>query len=154
MDAFGWQAIRNGDANIMVVGGQESMSQAPHAMNLRNGVKFGDASMTDTMIKDGLWDAFNNYHMGITAENIAEKYQITRSDQDNFAASSQQKAEKAIAAGKFKSEITPVKIKTRKEEITVEKDEFPRAGVTAEGLGKLNPAFKKDGTVTAANTGM
>jgi acetyl-CoA C-acetyltransferase len=149
--AMGLQSISNDDAKIVIAGGQESMSRAPHATYMREGVKFGNVEMTDTMIKDGLWDIFNNYHMGITAENIAQKYQITRADQDNFAASSQQKAEKAISEGKFKAEIVPVKIKTRKEEITVEKDEFPRAGVTAEGLGKLKPAFKPDGTVTAAN---
>ena len=149
--ALGLQAIANGDANIVVSGGQESMSRSPHAVYMREGVKFGNVGMDDTMIKDGLWDAFNDYHMGITAENIAQKYQITRADQDNFAAASQQKAEKAIAAGKFTAEMMPVVIKTRKEEITVNKDEFPRAGTTAEGLGKLKPAFKPDGTVTAAN---
>ena len=149
--AMGMQAILQGDANIVVAGGQESMSQSPHTTQMRVGVKFGNVEMTDTMIKDGLWDAFNNYHMGITAENIAEKYQVTRSDQDNFAAASQNKAEKAMAAGKFKSEIIPVTIKGRKEDVIFEQDEFPRAGVTVEGLGKLKPAFKKDGTVTAAN---
>ena len=127
------------------------MSLSPHAMHMRDGVKFGDVSMTDTMIKDGLWDAFNDYHMGITAENIAQKYQITRDDQDNFAASSQQKAEKAINEGKFKAEIVPVTIKGRKGDTVIEADEFPRAGVTAEGLSGLRPAFKADGTVTAAN---
>jgi acetyl-CoA C-acetyltransferase len=149
--ALGLQAIANDDAHIVVAGGQESMSRAPHAIYMREGVKFGNVDMADTMIKDGLWDAFNDYHMGITAENIAQKYQITRADQDNFAAASQQKAEKAIADGKFNAEMLPVIIKTRKEDITVNKDEFPRAGVTAEGLGKLKPAFKADGTVTAAN---
>ncbi len=149
--ALGAQAILLGDAAIVVAGGQESMSQSPHAVNIRNGVKFGNTELTDTMIRDGLWDIFNDYHMGITAENIAEKYQITRTDQDNFAASSQQKAEAAMKAGRFKAEIIPVKIQTRKEEITFEQDEFPRAGTTAEGLSKLKPAFKKDGTVTAAN---
>ncbi len=149
--AMGLQAIANDDAKIVVAGGQESMSRAPHCIGMREGVKFGDVKLTDTMIKDGLWDAFADYHMGITAENIAQKYQITRIDQDNFAAASQQKAEKAIAEGKFKAEIVPVTIKTRKEEIVFDKDEFPRAGVTAEGLGKLKPAFKPDGTVTAAN---
>lgn len=149
--ALGMQAIANDDAKIIVAGGQESMSRAPHAVFMREGVKFGNVGMDDTMIKDGLWDAFNDYHMGITAENIAQKYQITRADQDNFAAASQQKAEKAIAAGKFDAEIMPVIIKGRKEDITVAKDEFPRAGVTAESLGKLKPAFKADGTVTAAN---
>jgi len=149
--ALGLQAIANDDATIVIAGGQESMSRSQHAIPMREGVKFGNVEMVDTMIKDGLWDAFNGYHMGITAENIAEKYQITRADQDNFAAASQQKAETAIKAGKFKSEITPVKIKTKKEEIIFDTDEFPRAGVTAEGLGKLRPAFKPDGTVTAAN---
>lgn len=149
--ALGLQAIANDDAKIVVAGGQESMSRAPHAVFMRDGVKFGNVGMDDTMIKDGLWDAFNDYHMGITAENIAQKYQITRADQDNFAAASQQKAEAAIAAGKFTAEIIPVVIKTRKDEVTVALDEFPRAGVTAEGLGKLKPAFKPDGTVTAAN---
>ena len=149
--ALGMQAILNGDANIVVAGGQESMSQSPHCINMRNGVKFGNTELTDTMVKDGLWDVFNDYHMGITAENIAEKYQITRNDQDNFAAGSQNKAEEAIKAGKFKAEIIPVTVKGRKEDVVVETDEFPRAGVTAESLGKLKPAFKKDGTVTAAN---
>ena len=149
--AMGLQAIINDDAKIVVAGGQESMSRSPHCIGMREGVKFGNVELTDTMIKDGLWDAFNGYHMGVTAENIAQKYQITRTDQDNFAAASQQKAEKAISEGKFKAEIVPVKIKTRKEEITVDKDEFPRAGVTAESLAKLKPAFKPDGSVTAAN---
>lgn len=149
--ALGMQSILQGDATIVVAGGQESMSQSPHAVNMRNGVKFGNTELTDTMIKDGLWDVFNDYHMGITAENIAEKYQVTRGDQDNFAAGSQQKAEAAIKAGKFKAEIVPVSVAGRKETVVVEQDEFPRAGVTAESLGKLKPAFKKDGTVTAAN---
>ena len=149
--AFGAQAIANGDAAIVVAGGQENMSLAPHTLPMRAGVKFGDATATDTMIKDGLWDAFNDYHMGITAENIAEQYNISREQQDALAASSQQKAEAAIAAGAFDAEITPVTIKTRKGETIVDKDEFPRAGVTAEGLADLRTAFKKDGTVTAAN---
>lgn len=149
--ALGTQAILNGDATIIVAGGQESMSQSPHAVRMREGIKFGNSELTDTMIRDGLWDIFNDYHMGITAENIAEKYNVSRADQDNFAAQSQQKAEAAIAAGKFKTEIAPVKIQTRKEEIVVDKDEFPRSGVTADGLSKLKPAFKKDGTVTAGN---
>jgi len=149
--ALGMQAIANDDAHIIVAGGQENMSSSPHCIHMRDGVKFGNVEMMDTMIRDGLWDIFNGYHMGITAENIAEKWQITRADQDNFAATSQQKAEKAIAEGKFKAEILPVMIKKRKEEITFDQDEFPRAGVTAEGLGKLRPAFKPDGTVTAAN---
>lgn len=149
--ALGAQAILNGDANIIVAGGQESMSQSPHAIRMREGVKFGNTELTDTMIKDGLWDVFNNYHMGITAENIAEKYSISRDEQDKFAAQSQNKAEEAIKAGKFKAEIVPVKIKQKKEEVSFETDEFPRVGVTAESLSKLRPAFKPDGTVTAAN---
>jgi len=149
--ALGMQAILCGDANIVIAGGQESMSQSPHFVRIREGVKFGDVSLADTMIIDGLWDAFNDYHMGITAENIAEKYQVTRVDQDAFAAASQNKAEAAIAAGKFTAEIVPVKVQKRKEEVTVANDEFPRAGVTAEGLGGLRPAFKKDGSVTAGN---
>lgn len=149
--ALGYQAISCGDANIVVAGGQESMSQAPHAMHLRGGVKFGDAMMVDTMIKDGLWDAFNGYHMGITAENIAQKWQITRADQDNFAATSQQRVEAAQKAGKFDAEIVPITIKKKKEEIIFNKDEFPRAGVTAESIAGMKPAFKPDGTVTAAN---
>lgn len=149
--ALGAQAILNGDADVIVAGGQENMSLSPHAVHMRDGVKFGNVDLTDTMITDGLWDAFNDYHMGTTAENIAEKFEISREQQDEFAASSQQRAEAAIAAGKFKDEIVPVTIKTRKEDIVIDADEFPRAGVTAEGLGKLRPAFKKDGTVTAAN---
>ncbi len=149
--ALGVQSILSGDADIVIAGGQENMSMSPHVMHLREAVKFGDASMKDTMVLDGLWDSFNDYHMGITAENIADKYGITREQQDEFAAGSQNKAEAAINAGKFKDEIVPVEVKKRKETITVDADEFPRAGVTAEGLGKLRPAFKKDGTVTAAN---
>ena len=150
--ALGAQAILCGDSDIIIAGGQESMSLSPHAIQMRNGLKFGDAQLQDTMIVDGLWDFFNDYHMGITAENIAEKFSISRDDQDEFAAQSQNKAEKAIADGKFKDEIVPVTVKTRKEEIVFDTDEFPRAGVTAEGLGKLKPAFKRDGgTVTAGN---
>lgn len=149
--AMGLQAIKNGDANIVVAGGQESMSQSVHAANLRNGQKMGDLSFIDTMIKDGLWDAFNEYHMGITAENVAEKYSLTRADQDAFAAVSQQRAIAAIEAGKFKDEIAPVTIKQKKSEIVFDTDEFPRAGTTAETLGGLRPAFKPDGTVTAGN---
>ena len=149
--ALGAQAILQGDADIIVAGGQENMSQSPHAIHMRDGVKFGNVEMADTMIKDGLWDAFNDYHMGLTAENIAEKFEISRETQDEFAANSQQRAEAAIAAGKFKDEIVPVTVKKRKEEIVIDVDEFPRAGVTAEGLAKLRPAFKKDGSVTAAN---
>lgn len=149
--ALGFQSIMNGDADIIVAGGQENMSLSPHCINLRNGTKMGHAEMMDTMIRDGLWDAFNGYHMGITAENIAEKYQVMRSDQDNFAAASQNKAEMAIKAGKFKTEIVPIVIKGKKEDVVVSNDEFPRSGVTVENLSKLRPAFKNDGTVTAGN---
>lgn len=149
--ALGMQSILTGQADIVVAGGQENMSQSPHCVHMRDGVKFGNVEMADSMIKDGLWDIFNDYHMGITAENIAEKYSITRETQDEFAAQSQNKAEKAIADGKFKAEITAVTLKKRKDDIVIDQDEFPRAGVTAEGLSGLRPAFKKDGTVTAAN---
>lgn len=149
--ALGMQSILAGDAQVVVAGGQESMSRSPHCVHMRDGLKFGNTQMEDTMICDGLWDAFNDYHMGITAENIAEQYQITRVDQDSFAAQSQNRAQKAMADGKFKAEITPVTIKTRKGETVFDTDEFPRAGVTAEGLGALKPAFKKEGTVTAGN---
>jgi acetyl-CoA C-acetyltransferase len=148
--AQGYQAILSGDSEIVIAGGQESMTQAVHAMQLRAGIKMGDAQMVDTMIKDGLWDAFNGYHMGITAENIAEQYQITREDQDAFSLGSQEKAIAAVAAGRFKDEITPVKIVVKKEEKLFDTDEYPRA-TTAEALAKLKPAFKKDGTVTAGN---
>lgn len=149
--AMGMQTILCGDADIVIAGGQENMSLSPHFVHMREGVKFGDATLGDTMIKDGLWDIFNDYHMGITAENIAEKFSIPREDQDGFAAMSQQRTEAAIAAGKFKDEIVPVTVKHRKGETIVDTDEFPRSGVTAEGLSGLRPAFKKDGTVTAAN---
>jgi acetyl-CoA C-acetyltransferase len=150
--AFGWQAIRNGDANIMVVGGQESMSQAPHVAHMRDGTKMGDLKMVDSMIKDGLWDAFNGYLMGNTAENVAQKYQITRIEQDTFAASSQNKAEAAQKAGRFKDEIVPVTVTTRKGDVVVDTDEFPRHGTTIEALAKLRPAFAKEGgSVTAGN---
>ena len=149
--ALGMQAIKNGDAKIVVAGGQESMSGSAHAANLRNGTKMGNLEFVDTMIKDGLWDAFNGYHMGITAENIADKYKLTRADQDTLAATSQQRAEAAIKAGKFKDEIVPVTIKQKKTEIIFDTDEFPRAGTTVESLGGLRPAFKPDGTVTAGN---
>ncbi|WP_373002035.1 acetyl-CoA C-acetyltransferase [Marinobacter sp.] len=147
------QAIRCGDAEMMIAGGQESMSQAPHVLpNSRNGQRMGNWSMVDTMIKDGLWDAFNDYHMGITAENIVEKYGISREEQDAFAAASQQKAAAAREAGYFDGQIVPVSIPQRKgDPIVVDRDEGPRDGVTAEGLGNLRPAFKKDGTVTAGN---
>ena len=149
--ALGFQAITSGDSSIVVAGGQESMTQAPHCMHLRGGKKMGDAEMVDTMIRDGLWDAFNGYHMGCTAENIANQWQISREQQDTFAARSQQRAEAAQAAGRFADEIAPVTIKTRRGEVIVDQDEYPRAGVTAESLGGLRPAFAKDGTVTAGN---
>ncbi len=149
--ALGSQQIKTGDASIVVAGGQESMSLSPHCLHLRNGTKMGDVQMIDTMIKDGLWDAFNGYHMGNTAENVAEKYQITRNDQDELAARSQQRAVAAQEAGRFKDEIVPVIIKTRKGDQIVDKDEYPRPGTTIEVLSKLRPAFTKDGTVTAGN---
>jgi acetyl-CoA C-acetyltransferase len=149
--ALGAQAIKLGDSEIVVAGGQESMSQAPHCMHLRNGTKMGDTQMVDTMIKDGLWDAFNGYHMGNTAENVAQKWQITREQQDQFAAASQQKAEAAQKSGRFKDEIVPVKIQTRKGDVLVEADEYPKHGTTAESLAKLRPAFDKNGSVTAGN---
>src|SRR5919107_1156296 len=149
--AFGWQAIRNGDASIMVVGGQESMSQAPHAGYMRDGTKMGEFKMIDTMLKDGLWDAFHGYHMGNTAENVAQKYQITREEQDRFAATSQQKAGEAMKAGRYKDEIAPVTVKTRKGETVVDTDEYPKPETTAEVLAKLRPAFSKTGTVTAGH---
>ncbi|HEX3499736.1 MAG TPA: acetyl-CoA C-acetyltransferase [Stellaceae bacterium] len=149
--ALGYQAIRNGDSTIVVAGGQESMSQAPHCIHLRNGVKMGDASMVDTMIKDGLWDAFNGYHMGNTAENVAQRWQITREQQDQFAVASQNKAEAAQKAGRFKDEIVPVAIKTRKGDVVVDSDEHPKHGTTLEALMKLRPAFDKNGTVTAGS---
>jgi acetyl-CoA C-acetyltransferase len=149
--ALGYQAIRNGDASIMVVGGQESMSQAPHVAHIRDGVKMGELKFVDSMLKDGLWDAFHGYHMGNTAENVAQKYQITRAEQDAFACSSQNKAEAAQKAGRFKDEIVPVTVKTRKGDVVVDTDEFPRHGTTVEALGKLRPAFSKDGSVTAGN---
>ena len=149
--ALGYQAIREGDADVMVVGGQESMTMAPHLMYLRSGVKMGTSEMLDSMLKDGLWDAFKGYHMGTTAENVAQKWQLTRDEQDAFAAASQQKAEAAQKEGRFKDEITPVTIKTRKGETVVDSDEYPKHGTTVETLAKLRPAFSKDGTVTAGN---
>jgi acetyl-CoA C-acetyltransferase len=149
--ALGYQAIKQGDSQIVVAGGQESMTQAPHCAQLRAGVKMGNTDLVDTMIKDGLMDAFNGYHMGNTAENVAEKWQITRDEQDAFAAKSQNKAEAAIKAGRFKDEIVPVTIKSRREERVVDTDEYPRFGATIEGMAKLRPAFAKDGTVTAGN---
>jgi len=149
--ALGYQAILNGDSDIVVAGGQESMSMAPHCAYLRGGVKMGNFEMVDTMIKDGLWDAFNGYHMGNTAENVARQWQITRQQQDEFAVGSQNKAEAAQKAGRFKDEIVPVTIKARKGDIVVDADEFPKHGTTLDGISKLRPAFAKDGTVTAAN---
>jgi len=149
--ALGFQAIRMGDAEIVIAGGQESMSQAPHTMHLRNGTKMGDTQLIDTMLRDGLLDAFQGYHMGTTAENVAEKWQITREQQDQFATASQNKAEAAMKEGKFKDEIVSVTIKGRKGDVVVDTDEFPKAGVTVDALAKLRPAFSKTGTVTAGN---
>jgi acetyl-CoA C-acetyltransferase len=149
--ALGFQAILNGDSEIVVAGGQESMSMAPHCAHLRNGVKMGNFEMIDTMIKDGLWDAFNGYHMGNTAENVARQWQITRQQQDEFAVASQNKAEAAQKGGRFKDEIAAVTVKTRKGDIIVDADEYPKHGTTLDAIGKLRPAFNKEGTVTAAN---
>ena len=149
--ALGAQQIADGSVNIVVVGGQESMSQSPHAANIRNGQKMGDLGFVDTMIKDGLWDAFHGYHMGQTAENIANRWQITRSDQDAFAVASQNKAEAAQKAGKFSGEIAAVTIKGRKGDTVVDQDEYIRHGATLDSISGLKPAFTKDGTVTAAN---
>jgi acetyl-CoA C-acetyltransferase len=149
--ALGYQAILIGDSEIVVAGGQESMSMAPHCAHLRGGVKMGNFDMVDTMIKDGLWDAFNGYHMGNTAENVAKQWQITRQQQDEFAVASQNKAEAAQKTGRFKDEIVPVTIKGRKGDTVVDTDEFPKHGTTLEAVAKLRPAFAKDGTVTAAN---
>jgi acetyl-CoA C-acetyltransferase len=149
--ALGAQQIALGSSSIVVAGGQESMSQAPHCAHLRDGTKMGDMKFIDTMIKDGLWDAFNGYHMGNTAENVARQWQITREEQDRFAVASQNKAEAAKKAGKFKDEIVPVVVKTRKGETVFAEDEFIKDGVTYEALAKLRPAFDKDGTVTAGS---
>ena len=149
--ALGFQAIKVGDCDIVVAGGQESMSQAPHCAHLRDGQKMGDLNFVDTMIKDGLWDAFNGYHMGNTAENVAQKWQLTREEQDEFAAASQQKAEAAQKEGRFADEIVPVTIKKRRGETVIDTDEHPKHGTSAETLAKLRPAFEKDGTVTAGN---
>ncbi|MBN9277281.1 MAG: acetyl-CoA C-acyltransferase, partial [Hyphomicrobium sp.] len=149
--ALGAQQIQEGSASIVVAGGQESMSQAPHVMHLRYGVKMGDTKMIDTMIKDGLWDAFNGYHMGTTAENVARQWQISRDEQDKFAVASQNKAEAARKSGRFKDEIIPVTIKSRKGDVVVADDEYIKDGVTLESISKLRPAFDKEGTVTAAN---
>ena len=149
--ASGFQSIKSGDTKIVIAGGQESMSLAPHSIHLRDGQKLGDTELTDTMIKDGLWDAFHGYHMGITAENVAEKFQVTREEQDKFALKSQEKAIKAQKENKFKNEIINFKIKSRKAEIDFIKDEHPREGINLEALKRLKPVFKKDGTVTAGN---
>ena len=149
--ASGFQSIKSGDTKIVIAGGQESMSLAPHSVHLRDGQKLGDTELTDTMIKDGLWDAFHGYHMGITAENVAEKFQVTREEQDKFALKSQEKAIKAQKENKFKNEIINFKIKSRKAEIDFFKDEHPREGINLEALKRLKPVFKKDGTVTAGN---
>ncbi|HRJ70260.1 MAG TPA: acetyl-CoA C-acetyltransferase, partial [Beijerinckiaceae bacterium] len=149
--ALGMQQIANGDADIVVAGGQESMSQAQHAAYLRGGVKMGELKMQDTMLRDGLWDAFQGYHMGTTAENVAARWQLTREEQDRFAVASQNKAEAAQKAGKFKDEIVPVTIKTRKGDVVVDADEYIRHGATLDNMAKLRPAFSKDGTVTAGN---
>ena len=148
----GFQSIKSGDSRIVIAGGQESMSLAPHAIHLRDGKKLGNAEMIDTMIKDGLWDAFHGYHMGVTAENVATKFQVTREDQDKFAFKSQQKALKAQKENKFVDEIINFKIKSKKAEIDFNKDEHPREGINIESLSRLKPVFKKDGTVTAGNS--
>ena len=149
--ASGFQSIKSGDSKIVIAGGQESMSLAPHAIHLRDGKKLGDAEIIDTMIKDGLWDAFHGYHMGITAENVAEKFQVTREEQDIFALKSQEKALKAQKENKFKDEIINFKIKLKKTETDFNKDEHPRQEISLEALSRLKPVFKKNGTVTAGN---
>jgi acetyl-CoA C-acetyltransferase len=149
--ALGMQAIQLGDSEIVVAGGQENMSQAPHCVHLRDGVKMGDAHILDTLIKDGLWDAFNGYHMGITAENVAEKWQLSREEQDAFAVASQNKAEAAQEAGRFKDELVSITIPSRRGDTVVEVDEYPKPGMTMENMSKLRPAFTKEGTVTAGN---
>ena len=149
--ASGFQSIKSGDSKIVIAGGQESMSLAPHTIHLRDGKKIGDTELVDTMIKDGLWDAFHGYHMGVTAENVATKFQVTRQEQDKFALKSQEKALKAIKEDKFKNEITNFKIKSKKAEIDFNKDEHPRDGINLEALTRLKPVFQKDGTVTAGN---
>ena len=147
--ASGFQSIKSGDSKIVIAGGQESMSLAPHVIHLRDGKKLGDTELVDSMIKDGLWDAFHGYHMGITAENVAEKFQVTREQQDKFALSSQEKALKAQKENKFNEEIINFKIKSKKSEIDFKKDEHPRESINLEGLSRLKPVFKKNGTVTA-----
>ena len=147
----GFQSIKSGDSKIVIAGGQENMSLAPHAIHLRDGKKLGDTELIDTMIKDGLWDAFHGYHMGVTAENVAEKFQITREEQDKFALNSQEKALKAKKENKFKDEIVNFKIKSKKADVNFCKDEHPREGINLEALARLKPVFKKDGSVTAGN---
>ena len=149
--ALGMQQIANGDAKVIVAGGQESMSMSPHAQHMRGGTKMGDIKIVDTMLKDGLMDAFQGYHMGTTAENVAQKWQLSREDQDKFAVGSQNKAEAAQKAGKFKDEIAPVTVKGRKGDVVVDQDEYIKAGTTIESVGKLRPAFSKEGSVTAGN---
>ena len=149
--ASGFQSIKSGDSKIVIAGGQENMSLAPHVIHLREGKKIGDAELIDTMIKDGLWDAFNGYHMGITAENVSRKFQITREEQDKFALKSQEKALEAQKQNKFKEEIIKFKIKSKKAEIDFDKDEHTREGINLDALSRLKPVFKKDGTVTAGN---
>jgi acetyl-CoA C-acetyltransferase len=149
--ALAYNSIKSGDGKVILAGGQESMSNSPHYINIRKGIKMGDGRMKDSMIVDGLWDVYNQYHMGITAENVAEKYQINREEQDSFAAASQKKTAEAIKENKFVNEIVPVKVKVRKEEVEFKQDEYPKADSTVEKLAKLRPAFKKDGTVTAGN---
>ena len=149
--ASGFESIKSGDSKIVIAGGQENMSLAPHAIHLRDGKKLGDTEIIDTMIKDGLWDAFHGYHMGVTAENVAEKFQITREEQDKFALKSQEKALKAQKQNKFKEEIISFKIKSKKAETDFVKDEHPREGINLDALSRLKPVFKKDGTVTAGN---
>ena len=149
--ASGFQSIKSDDSKIIIAGGQESMSLSPHAIHLRDGKKLGDTQLTDTMIKDGLWDAFHGYHMGVTAENVATKFQVTREDQDKFALSSQQKTLKAQKENRFQDEIVNYKIKSKKNEIDFMIDEHPREGITLDALTRLKPVFKKDGTVTAGN---
>ena len=148
----GFQSIKTGDSNLVIAGGQENMSLAPHAIHLRDGKKLGDVELTDTMIKDGLWDAFHGYHMGITAENVATKFQVTRDDQDKFALKSQDKAIKAQKENRFKDELIDFKIKSKKAELIFKKDEHPREGINLDALKRLKPVFKKDGTVTAGNS--
>ncbi len=149
--ASGFQSIKSGDSKILVAGGQENMSLAPHVIHLREGKKLGDTELIDSMIKDGLWDAFHGYHMGVTAENVAEKFQVTREEQDKFAIQSQEKALKAQKENRFKKEIVDLVIKSKKAEIKFNKDEHPREGINLEALSRLKPVFKKDGTVTAGN---